>query len=109
MDDQPIFGVDPKTTGLTPMHFVRYFYYGGIVYIGTKRWKDALDSFLMVGVVKRSYSALLIGIRVRHSLYLLVFPACWYPMQTPPTTWTSYMVRRVARLRVPLPRHMSAG
>ncbi|CAM9126931.1 unnamed protein product [Sphacelaria rigidula] len=48
MDDQSVFGVDPKATGLTPLHFLRHFYYGGIVYIGTKRWKDALDSFLML-------------------------------------------------------------
>lgn len=55
MDDQSVFGVDPKATGLTPVHFLRYFYYGGIVYVGTKRWKDALDSFLMVSTVKVSH------------------------------------------------------
>ena len=48
MDDQPIFSVDPAATGLTPLHFLRYFYYGGIVYTGVKRWKHALDSFLTV-------------------------------------------------------------
>lgn len=48
MDNQPIFGVDPKATGLAPVHFLRHFYYGGVVYIGAKQWKDALDSFLMV-------------------------------------------------------------
>lgn len=48
MDEQPIFGVEPKATALTPVHFLRYFYYGGLVYIGTKRWRDALDSFVMV-------------------------------------------------------------
>lgn len=48
MDDQPIFGVDPKATGLAPVHFLRHFYYGGVVYIGGKQWKEALDSFLMV-------------------------------------------------------------
>lgn len=48
LDDQPIFGIDPKATALTPVHFLRYFYYGGIIFAGVKRWKDALDSFLMV-------------------------------------------------------------
>lgn len=48
MDDQPIFSVDPAATGLTPVHFLRYFYYGGIAYTGVKQWKHALDSFLMV-------------------------------------------------------------
>lgn len=72
MDDQPVFGVDPKTTGLTPVHMVRHFYYGGIVYIGTKRWKDALDSFLMVSSVKRSYSANV----DRCSGALVAVPAC---------------------------------
>lgn len=51
MDDRPIFGVEPVATGLTPVHFLRHFYYGGIVYIGAKQWKDALDSFLMVSSV----------------------------------------------------------
>lgn len=48
LDDQPIFGVDPVATGLTPVHFLRHFYYGGIVYIGVKQWKDAMDCLLMV-------------------------------------------------------------
>ncbi|CAM9752892.1 unnamed protein product [Ectocarpus sp. 12 AP-2014] len=48
MDDRPIFGVEPVATGLTPVHFLRHFYYGGIVYIGAKQWKEALDSFLML-------------------------------------------------------------
>ncbi|CBJ27166.1 conserved unknown protein [Ectocarpus siliculosus] len=48
MDDRPIFGVEPVATGLTPVHFLRHFYYGGIVYIGAKQWKGALDSFLML-------------------------------------------------------------
>lgn len=62
MRDQPIFGVDPKATGLTPAHFMRYFYYGGLVFIGVKQWKNALDSFLMV-----SYGVMLCerGSRVR--------------------------------------------
>eukprot|EP00752_Nemacystus_decipiens_P009384 g8387.t1 len=46
MDDQPIFSVDPAATGLTPAQFLRYFYYGGVVYAGVKQWKHALDSFL---------------------------------------------------------------
>lgn len=48
MDDQPIFSVDPAATGLTPVQFLRYFYYGGVVYTGVKQWKRALDSFLTV-------------------------------------------------------------
>ncbi|CAM9302951.1 unnamed protein product [Scytosiphon promiscuus] len=48
MDDQPIFGVDPVATALSPVHFLRHFYYGGIAYIGVKEWKGALDSFLML-------------------------------------------------------------
>eukprot|EP00904_Undaria_pinnatifida_P007183 jgi/Undpi1/3595/HiC_scaffold_16.g06967.m1 len=48
MDDQQIFGVDPVATGLTPLHFLRHFYYGGIAYIGAKQWKEALNSFLML-------------------------------------------------------------
>lgn len=48
LDDQPIFGVDPVATGLTPVHFLRHFYYGGIVYIGVKQWKNAMDCLLMV-------------------------------------------------------------
>ncbi|CAM9168849.1 unnamed protein product [Ascophyllum nodosum] len=48
MDEQPVFGVEPKATALTPAHFLRHFYYGGLIYIGTKRWRDALDSFVML-------------------------------------------------------------
>lgn len=48
LEDQPIFSVDPAATGLTPVQFLRYFYYGGIVYTGVKQWKHALDSFLTV-------------------------------------------------------------
>lgn len=48
MDEQQIFGVDPVATGLTPLHFLRHFYYGGIAYVGTKQWKEALNSFFMV-------------------------------------------------------------
>lgn len=48
MDEQQIFGVDPIGTGLTPLHFLRHFYYGGIAYVGAKQWKEALNSFLMV-------------------------------------------------------------
>ncbi|CAM9092589.1 unnamed protein product [Hapterophycus canaliculatus] len=48
MDDQPIFGVDPIATALTPVHFLRHFYYGGIAYIGVKEWEGALDSFSML-------------------------------------------------------------
>lgn len=48
MDEQQIFGVDPVATGLTPLHFLRHFYYGGIAYVGTKQWKEALNSFFML-------------------------------------------------------------
>lgn len=48
MDDQPIFSVDPAATGLTPVQFLRYFYYGGVARTGVKQWKHALDSFLTV-------------------------------------------------------------
>lgn len=68
MDDQSVFGVDPKATGLTPLHFLRHFYYGGIVYIGTKRWKDALDSFLMVSVITPSDTRAVMHTRVQESL-----------------------------------------
>lgn len=61
MDDQPVFSVDPAATGLTPVHFLRYFYYGGIAYAGVKQWKQALDSFLMVS--KRSYREIVSTIR----------------------------------------------
>lgn len=68
MDDQPIFGVDPKSSKLTPVHFLRYFYYGGLVYIGTKRWKDALDNFLTVSEIKTSF--------IRHVNYGVLL-LCW--------------------------------
>lgn len=50
MNEQPIFSVDPAATGLTPVQFLRYFYYGGIAYTGVKQWKEALDSFLTVSI-----------------------------------------------------------
>ncbi|CAN0594833.1 unnamed protein product, partial [Ectocarpus sp. 12 AP-2014] len=61
VDDRPIFGVEPVATGLTPVHFLRHFYYGGIVYIGAKQWKDALDSFLMVSSVDMMLVSLIIS------------------------------------------------
>lgn len=61
LDGQPVFGVDPRCTGLTPSHFLRHFYYGGIVYTGAKRWKDALDSFLMVSGTSQMASRLFYG------------------------------------------------
>ena len=44
--DKPIFEVVPPLTGLTPRDFLLYCYYGGMVYIGLRRYADAADMFL---------------------------------------------------------------
>ncbi|KAG5192803.1 hypothetical protein JKP88DRAFT_347318 [Tribonema minus] len=37
----------PKKTALTPHHLMRYLYYAGVVCIGVKQWRMALDFFHM--------------------------------------------------------------
>jgi len=48
IDSSPVFEVQGK---LNSMDFLRYFYYAGLVFIGLKRWDDALEVF------KLSFSA----------------------------------------------------
>ncbi|GAQ87206.1 COP9 signalosome subunit CSN3 [Klebsormidium nitens] len=40
---EEIFEVDAKKTGIAPRDFLLYCYYGGMVYIGMKRFKKALE------------------------------------------------------------------
>ncbi len=42
--------VAPSKTRLTQEECLLYFYYGGMVYIGLKRFRDALESFRVVSV-----------------------------------------------------------
>eukprot|EP01102_Stenamoeba_stenopodia_P021489 TRINITY_DN866_c0_g1_i1.p1 TRINITY_DN866_c0_g1~~TRINITY_DN866_c0_g1_i1.p1 ORF type:complete len:430 (+),score=72.25 TRINITY_DN866_c0_g1_i1:139-1428(+) len=46
--EQEVLDIDPASTGLTPQDMLRYFYYGGIVYIGLKQYKKALEMFKLV-------------------------------------------------------------
>ena len=40
--------MDPQRTSLPSVDLLRYYYYGGMVYIGLKRYNDALDFFRTV-------------------------------------------------------------
>lgn len=40
-----IFEVDTRATGVTPRSFLLYCYYGGMVYVGLKRFSKALELF----------------------------------------------------------------
>jgi len=41
----PMYEVDPKGTGLEPLDFLSYHYYGGMIYIGLKQFPKALEAF----------------------------------------------------------------
>jgi len=43
--EEPIYVVDPETTCVTPRDLLRYFYYGGMVYVGLKQFSKALEFF----------------------------------------------------------------
>jgi len=43
--DTPVFTIDPKATGIEPKEYLEYFYFGGTVAIGLKRWSQAVDMF----------------------------------------------------------------
>jgi len=48
--EQEILDIDPASTNLTPQDMLRYFYYGGNVYIGLKQYKKALEMFKLVSI-----------------------------------------------------------
>jgi COP9 signalosome complex subunit 3 len=43
--NQQIFDLQPDKTGLTPKEMLLYYYYGGMIYLGLKRFKEASDFF----------------------------------------------------------------
>ncbi|KAJ7540488.1 hypothetical protein O6H91_10G017600 [Diphasiastrum complanatum] len=43
--DDDIFEIDQKKTGLTPKDFLLFCYYGGMAYVGLKRFEKALELF----------------------------------------------------------------
>jgi len=45
MLDTPVLSIDPKATGIEPQQYLEYFYYGGTICIGLKRWAQAVDMF----------------------------------------------------------------
>jgi len=45
--DQPRFDLDPKESGIEPLDFLQYYFYGGLVYIGLKQFTKALEMFQM--------------------------------------------------------------
>jgi hypothetical protein len=45
---RPTYEVEPRSTGLVALDVLRYFYYGGMVFVGLKRFTDALDFFKTV-------------------------------------------------------------
>lgn len=42
---RPIYSVDPSGTGLTPLDFLSYFYYAGMLYVGLKQYANAVATF----------------------------------------------------------------
>ncbi|CAM9342461.1 unnamed protein product, partial [Discosporangium mesarthrocarpum] len=91
VDERPIFSVDPRKTGLTPVHFLRYFYYSGVVHVGTKRWKDAVDNFRMViSTPANTLSALVVEAYKKLVLVSLIFSG----KLTPLPKYTSHVVSR---------------
>eukprot|EP00741_Cyanophora_paradoxa_P008787 tig00001374_g8504.t1 len=45
--NQDVFDIDPQKTALTPRDLLLYYYYGGMVLVGLKRYQDAMDFFQM--------------------------------------------------------------
>lgn len=45
---RPIFEVDPPSTALGALDLLRFYYYGGMAFVGLKRYSDALDFFRTV-------------------------------------------------------------
>lgn len=45
LDGMDVFGVDPTNTLLTDVDFLRYWFYGGLVCIGLKKFRKAMDCF----------------------------------------------------------------
>eukprot|EP00906_Rhabdomonas_costata_P027355 RCo038858 len=46
--DNTVFEVNPKLTGLTPRSFLLYYYYGGMIWVGLKKWQQAFTFFQSV-------------------------------------------------------------
>lgn len=40
--------MDPRATGLVSLDLLRYYYYGALVFLGLKRYGEALDFFKTV-------------------------------------------------------------
>ena len=48
MLDVDIYEVDPSKTGMVPRDFLLYCYYGGMIYVGEKRFNRAMAFFMNV-------------------------------------------------------------
>ncbi|DBA00153.1 TPA: hypothetical protein N0F65_000476 [Lagenidium giganteum] len=45
--DQPIYEIHSPSSGMTVVDYLSYAYYGGVLYLGQKRYEEAMDFFLM--------------------------------------------------------------
>jgi COP9 signalosome complex subunit 3 len=48
---QPLYQVRPKQEGFTPLDFLLFYYYSGLVYSAYKMWKEATEAWQMVGYI----------------------------------------------------------
>jgi len=92
--DVPIYTLNPKHDDLRPDDYLSYFYYGGMVYIGLKKFDKALDFFQ---VVLTTPSSILSGIQVRaFQKYVLTCLLCKGELiELPPKLTSSAVLRSV--------------
>ncbi|KAI7898522.1 uncharacterized protein BX663DRAFT_442849 [Cokeromyces recurvatus] len=72
---QDIEIIDPKKNDIDIQGFLEYFYYGAIIYIGNKRFGDALDSLSIVisAPIQKAISAIQIAAYKKYVLVSLIW------------------------------------